>query len=232
MPLVLKYKTQIDISAEFLWVTDKTGEYSSPDNEGGWGNPNQELNQSALLTLINLKHSTGDIPLMPVGVQVKFSAASVNSQETMFQFNYESDGYHDMYLIRLPVSNDGLITLEGIGLSEGDYFYYTAQDDIYQIVNLFPVLVEDYNVILDDISNQINTRCQEIFLGLLSVQRSELYLKYREDRNEGCNVDNQFDTLRMLTEDLIGADYTFRSGLTTQAEDQTETLLDEYDVTK
>lgn len=230
MALTLKFKTQIDSAADNLFITDKTGEYDAEDNTGGWGSPNAELNQSAVLAQIIYKRSTGDVSLEPVGTQIRFNSGASNTDEYQFQFTYQNDGYHQQYLMRLPASNDGDFTLEGLGIVDGDYFYLVPQTDVYQKVAGVNVLVEDYTVLIGN-ENIIQTLCEDLWLGVLSVRRSELYLQYREDRSSGCDISSQFQELRALTEDLIGSDYTFRSGLQTQAQDQVETLLDENHLT-
>jgi hypothetical protein len=226
MALTLKLLTQIASDVKDLFITDKTGEYDASDNTGGWGAPNPELNQSALLAQVVYKASTGDVSLEAVGSPIRYNPAASNTDESQFQFTYVNDGYHIHYLMRLPASNDGSFTLEGFGINEGDYFYFIPQSDVYVKQSGENVLVTDYTVLIGD-SNISQSLCEDLWLGELTVERSSLYLQYREDRNSGCDISSQFQELRALTEDLIGADYTFRSGLQIQAQDQVETLLSE-----
>lgn len=226
MSLTLKLLNQIGSGSENLFITDKTGEYDATDNTGGWGVSNPELNESAILAQIVYKASGGDVSLEPVGSQLRFNSSANNADENQFQFTYFNDGYHIHYLMRLPVSNDGDFTLEGIGIVEGDYFYFVPQADVFRKIAGENVLVEDYKELIGA-SNVTQSNCEEFWLGRLSIERSNQYLQYREDRSSGCDISSQFQELRALTEDLIGSDYTFRSGLQVQAQDQVETLLDE-----
>jgi hypothetical protein len=57
---------QLSQDGKYAWYTDKTGEYNVDSNPGGWGTPNFNLNQSALLVFA-YRMSNPKAKLSPVG---------------------------------------------------------------------------------------------------------------------------------------------------------------------
>jgi hypothetical protein len=76
--------------------------------------------------------------------------------------------------------------------------------------------------------------CEEIFYSKLAIKANDLYKAYQVIRDKkGGDFKEARNALEMVTdlrEDIRGADYAFRSGLTTQAQDIIETALTRYDI--
>jgi len=229
MGLVIKQLNQIDSTAQYLWVTDKTGEYDAASNDEGWGNPpdNPHLNQSCLLCYVELQTSAGVQAASPVGAQFIFDSGAQNDKETVFQFFYLADGYYKTHLIRLMVTNDGVTSLGGISISEGDYYYMSGA--IYKKVSGENVLVTDYSEVAAD-ENVVQTMCQLLWQGHLSLKRADDYLEYRQKRKGPCNENTVFQELVMTREDIQGAEYAFKGGLVTEANRVVEDNSDRYNV--
>lgn len=230
MALVLKFKTQINVDADRLFITNLTGEYATPDNEGGFGTPNENLNELCLLAIIQRNASTGAESLEPIGNPFSYNPTAANDFENVFEFEYINDGWHTMDLIVLPVSVNQNTDLLGATINIGDNFYYTVTSKIHIKTGVdASEEVADLTTVLDQ-AGITKSRCEDMFLGTLSVERENQYISYRKTRSGVCQPDAKFNAMRELTEDIISADLTFRSGLTVQSQDQVEVLLDEQNV--
>jgi len=227
MALSMKQQVLLDNVVETIFQIDKTGEYSSPDNEGGYGTPNPELNQSALLALCFYKSSNGEVECEAIGGNLKYNPAAANTDETEFKFQYVNDGWYDHYLFWLAVSNDGSTDLTGRTLDEEEYFYY--QGALYQIQTATPVLIEDATVVRDQ-ETIVKVLCERFWTGKLKVQRNNYYKTFAQTRTGACDDNPSFQKTRILSEDIATAITTFRSGLKVEAQDQVETLLDIHDL--
>lgn len=232
MTLVLKALNQPDIQGQRLWMTEVVGEYVVTTNEGGHGiagSPNPDLANSAIVAIAIRNDSTGPQMLVPVTSAAKYNPGAGNADQTEFEFFYINDGWHSLYLMRLPVSSDGDTDLDGADVDEGDYYYHSVNLGVYQKVSGAPMLVVDYSVMID-VSNIIQTKCEDFFQSGLSGNRAEKAIALQGLRKTNCSEDPKFQELRGLTEDIISNDYTFRSGLTTEAQNQVEMNLDEFNV--
>ena len=227
MALDLKQKIEDTRNATKIYVTDKTGAYNASTNAGGWGSPNPELNQYALVSIGVMKHSEGDKDVVPVTSNVSFNENANNTYETVFTFTYLGDGVHEFYLFALPVSEDGVNTLDGHTLVEGEYFYMNGV--IYRIVSGTATVVEDYKAMIDD-ATVTQGKCDKLYVSKLKIKRNDLYLDYTEARGSFVADDPKFLKTLELSEDIRGVINTFLSGLLVDAENQIETLLDLYDV--
>ena len=232
MALVIKYKSQLNTEADRVFITDLTGLYAAGTNDGGYGTPNEDLNTLCLLALIQRNASEGAESLAAVGSEGYYNPSAVNTDQTIFEFVYESDGWHTMDLIALPVSVNRDEDINGNTMVVGDHFYLTSESAIHVKTGAGASdLVTDLTTVLDQTSTALQkTRCEEFFMGKLSVEREAQYTEYRRTRKGVCKPDKEFNAIRELTEDLISADQTFRSGLTTQAQDQIEIVIDEQNV--
>lgn len=232
MTLVLKPLNQPDIQGERLWITDVTGEYVAVTNEGGWGialTPNPDQVNSAIIAIARRNSSTGIEELVPVSSAAKYNPGASNDDNVEFEFFYKNDGWHTMYLMRLPVSADGEIDVDDIAINEGDFYYHSVNLDVYQKVGGVATLVPDYTVMIGD-SNVVQTKCEDLFQSGLSKKRGVNYISMMDTRKTNCSEDNKFQALRGLTEDIISSDYIFRSGLTSDAQNNVEKNLDEFNV--
>ena len=228
MPLSLTFKIQTDADGESLWITDQTGEYNDPDNITGWGTPNLELDETALAVLVHRSDADGLVNLLPVSYDAFYNGSATNTDETTFQLFIGRDGRHLAYLFALPVSNNGTdIIVSGTTLNDGDYFYWNTNTAVYKIENSAPVQVTDYSEMVSNV-NIVQSLCQDLILPDLTKKKHELYREYKDPRSKRCNDDDTFQEVLMLQQDIQGADYSFRSGLTTQSEEIIDTLLNEY----
>jgi len=233
MTLVLQALNQPDIQGERLWVSEVTSEYVVTTNEGGWGiaeTPNPDKNVSCIVALARRNASAGIEELLPVGAQVYYNPSALNTDTVAFEFFYKNDGHHSIYLFRLPVSSDGDNSLDITpqSINEGDYYYHTVNTAVYQKVGGLPVAVTDLTDLIGNVT--IQTLCEDFFQSGFAIERATRYLDMKATRKTNCAEDPKFQDLRGLTEDLISNDYTFRSGLTVDAQNMMEENLDEFNV--
>ena len=92
MALELKFLVQIDVSGDFLWVTDTTGAYSV-DNDTGWGAPNPEQNQSAVVSHVvrraqDNENNSEDVALVPVNADVIYDPSAANDKQNQIQYTF------------------------------------------------------------------------------------------------------------------------------------------------
>jgi len=236
MTLVMKQLVQVDISGNYLWSTNKNGEYTTA-NTGGWGAPNPELNQSAILCLAKRL----DEFLTFVSDQVYYSETATNDFEPQFQINYpDKDGWIQIWQMRVWVSEDAIMDVSGTHvLVDGDFFYIPGQankifmktgsgDDAY-------AQVTDYNVMINstDDTNPYFVMCEDLFYNKLAKKYNDLYKQYTLARNPQ-NTEAMSDLSSQMNDiqiNIVGADYSFRGGLKYQANDIIEDLIDRYNVT-
>ena len=231
MALVVKSENVTNRASDRLWITEKSGLYDAADNTGGWGTPNPDQSKSALVAIAIRKASAADEMFAPVSSAAFFNPSASNSDEHSTEFFYINDGVFYLYLIRIPVSNDGVTDLESNALSEGDYFYLTGSNDIYQRVSSQNVLVPDYRVLIDiSQDNVIKSFCQNYYGGQQTIARQQKYRDFQEARQGKMAEDPIFLKCYERTLDIISQEYSFRSGLLVDAQDQAETALDEYDI--
>jgi hypothetical protein len=230
MANTLKEVIRTNIYGTEVWVTDKSGSYSA-NNLGGWGTPNKELGDSALLCIVKRQTPDGEVYLTPLTGQIVHNPAATNSDENSFGFTYASDGHYVASLFRLPVSvNAGTSDLEGNTIANGTY--YVADLLLYLKTGGIGVLVEvaDYPDLLED-DSVVKVTCETMFYNKLSIKARDYYKKYKDFR-----IDMSDDSLEWLQKyqairaDIQGADYTFRSGLKLEAESQVKSALDLYEI--
>lgn len=229
MALDIKFYTQLDYRAENVWIIDNTGEYDAANNEGGWGAPNPELSESALLALARVNTSEGYVNLTPVGSNLVHDNVALNSKINSFQFAYVTDGWHEYYLYWLAVSDDGVSDINGRPLAEGEYFYYRTLLKLYKIESGTAVEVTDASEIIGKEGTTF-TLCEKLEQGKLSMKRASYYSQYKSERNTACDTTQIMNKTRTLTEDIISNDYDFRVGMKTQAQTNVEYLLDVHNV--
>lgn len=232
MTLVLKPLNQPDIQGQRLWITDNTGVYAASTNEGGWGvalTPNPDQVNSALVAIARRNASTGIEELLPVSSAAKYNPTADNEDNMEFEFYYKNDGWHTIYLMRLPVSSDGDTDFDSADINEGDYYYHSVNLGVYQKVGGSPSVITDYTVMIDD-ANVVQTKCDDFFQSGLAGERAAKYQSMRATRKTNCAEDPKFQEQRGLTEDIISSEYIFRSGLTTDAQNNAERNLDEFNV--
>lgn len=229
MALSLTEKYQITVDGTTIVVTDTTGAYDADTNPGGWGDPNPELNESAIVALVRRVVDDVETSFTPVGNYAVYDPAAVNTKQTQFNFTILNDGHIKMYVFRLPVSTDGINSVSGEDINEGDFFYWNNGSLIWKILggSAVAATVED----LIGVDTVVQTLCEDLIFPKLSLKYNELYNHYRQIRDESCNdAERLFQKLLRLRLDLAGAKYMFRSGLIESSEDKIQTLLKKYDL--
>lgn len=233
MALVFKIEPKIDGSGNPIYLTDKTGAYVVTDNEGGWGAPNPERNLNALMAIVEkIVHEDGqpNTFLSPITNQIVYNPSIDNSYETQFQFQVDNDGGHIHHFLLLPVSSDGITTLEGDTIQENDYFYMSDGFVYQKEIGGDNVIVEDYSVLVDPTndSKPVQANCQKLWTPKLNIKEGQIYNGYRIARTN-CN-----DQRELLLEGIeLGynvkhANGLFYQGLQLEAEDVIETQLEKY----
>jgi len=228
---------QLSQDGKYAWYTDKTGEFNVDSNPGGWGAPNFNLNQSALLAFA-YRMSNPKAKLVPVGSQIKYSASYTNDQELQFQFDYLNDGYHQFYSCRLMASSDDVQSLDStpIVFTEGDIWYNTVTGEVKQLTagGIVTLDLDDTDV-LDAIyeSDSVNALlCEIMFYGKLAIKKNEKYTLMREARR--LEDKKQVTKLREDGTDIMygmaQAQYQFAFGLKIEAHDTVESLLDDFNI--
>ena len=230
MTLVVKQLVRTTIYGTELWVTDKTAPYDAASNVGGWGAPNPTLAKSALVALVKHSEAGVDSWLEAATPQVVHNPAAADDDVNNFGFTYYGDGHHTAYLIRLRVSEDGGATdLDAVAIEEEDYF--AIGTTVYQKLEGVNVELETADLVeLVEIEALSKSTCESMFYNKLWIKGRDFYkegvdLRNENNRDEANEAFTKHDDLKR---DIMGADYTFRSGLKLQAESIVKNLVDKY----
>ncbi len=229
MAQIIKFKTEQSREGDRIWISDLTGEHADPDNLGGYGVDNPDLSTLCLLAIIQYNQSEGVQFLEFVGSQYYYNQAANNTDQNIFEAIYKSDGWHTMDLIALPVSENRNQDVNGNQMNNGDHFYYTGDNTIHIKTGVDLSETVDPNTVLSQLSLN-KTRCEDFFQSKLLIFREQEYSEYRRERTAVCAPSSLFNEIRELTEDIISTEYTFRSGLMVEAQDQVELVLDEKNI--
>ena len=237
MALELNQLVQPDFTGKYLWITDKTGEYAVDTNEGGWGAPNFELSESALgVIAVARDESRSSFP--SVSPRWVYNNGATNDTENIFQLTYSKDSVIDVYMVRLMVSLDNIITVDGVTLLEGHYYYYSVDSQVYKIENSVPVLVEDMVELVDALSalealdgNTLSIVCSNAYVIKLTIELGKWYKEYTVLRKEGCtDINAEFIKYLNFKEDIKGAIRQYNSGLFSMSQSTIETLTEERNI--
>ena len=249
MGLELNQLVQPDYSAQYLWVTDKTGAYDATSNATGWGDvgdpaANFRLNESALGVVVIARDAARTV-FGNVSPQWKFSSSADPDTENQFQISYVMDSVIDVYSIRLMVANhtpettDPIISLDSITMGVGDYWYNNTDSKVYKKVDgvTTPVEVTDMRELVDALStleaggNTVSVLCTDAYVIKLAVEYGKEYKNYVIKRKEGCSdLKTIFFNMLNFKEDIIGARRSYTSGLFSQTQDIIETLTEEKNI--
>ncbi len=231
MAQVIKHKYAVNVAATRLVVSDISGA-NVPPNVTGWGAPNLELNETAIWAIVKRKASTGDQYMVPVASQIVYDAGALNDKVTEIEFIFNNDGVLEVTMGALRASVNGVSFIDATPIPDGTFFYWVSGGNVlWQMVAGVPVAVLDINVLLANASTVLQTTTADILLPRLAVKKQELYKKYRISRDTECDdAEPLFNELLKLSQDIQGAIYAFYSGLTIEAQDQVETMLDRYGI--
>jgi len=235
MSLELKGLPQISQDGKYYWFTGKTGEYDAVNNITGWGDPNFELAQSALLLFI-YRMENPKVLATAIGGMVKHNPSWLNSDEPVFQADYLHDGYTQFNYVRLMVSIDDAQSIDTIPavFTEGDYWYNSVSGEIKQLVSAVPV-VQDLTDpdALDAIAasgSVVYLLCERLYAKQLAVEKNRKYQQMVEARRKKNT--EQINRLRIDQIDILlgvtDADYQMRYGFKLNAHDTIDSLLDDF----
>lgn len=231
MALILKKpKYQISVDATRLFVTDITGQYDAVTNPTGWGAPNSELSESAVVMYVARVLDGVETEMTPVGNIAVYDSGAANSKETKLEFVFSMDGHLKIVIFRLPVSLDGSTKVEGGNLEEGEFFYWSNGDIIWQIESGVPVAKEVTDLIGE--VSVVQSTCEDLVFPKLAIKYNTDYTEYMEERDDDdCdNAETLFQNLLHFRLDLAGAKYRFKNGSVGSAEDIIESLLKKHDL--
>jgi len=229
MPLIPQLKILIDVTGDVVWIQDSTGVYSV-NNLGGWGNPNPERNEIAVMCYAKRIDVDGnDVISTFLTNQFFWDAAYANEEVSTYQIVHDEDGVYNLYLFTFPVTTDGINDLEGNPLTADRYVYYNAQLQFYDGSTFTPTSSGAYESCIDD-ANIPQVFCEDIIMPKLFLKYNAEYKAYVKKRNENCeDIDADPDRLMDFRFDLEGTEYAFRSNLQAQARTNLEALKNEYD---
>lgn len=99
MALAPKLKeTGINKAGNEYYISDDTGVYNLDTNPGGYGTPNKERSEVAVICLVTYRSSNGDVPL-------KFQAYDPETV-TSFTLNLDRDGWFEVRLYQIDKYSD------------------------------------------------------------------------------------------------------------------------------
>lgn len=179
---------ELDTKGTEITISDYTDEYAVDTNDGGYGSPNLDRNDYAVVVyprykwaekakeeigVSTFKYKTGVLGL-------DYNAAYTNTKRSMFEVPVVRDGVYEIPMILVPIS---------VATEEGNIRYNTT-------TSVLEIYTEGSFVELTDFEKLLNpvllpqTDCSEIILTRtrLAVQNFwELYIKYR---GTGKNEEN------------------------------------------
>lgn len=237
MALALKGLPQVSQDGRYLWFTDKTGVYNLDTNEGGWGAPNPNLNESAMLFWI-YRMSNPKTLINPTGTSVKQSVSTTNSNEFAFQGDYLADGVHEFHSARLMASNDDVNSIDGtpVVFTEGDIWYNIGDGNVKQMVSSTPTVLDiSDTAVLDAIvenDSVVHLVCDQIMYKDLAVEKSRQYQQevraIREDNKVQQEKARENQTI--IQNHSAAAAYQFSYGMKVEAQNTIESLLDDFNL--
>lgn len=237
MTLQVKQLVQVDITGRYVWSTNKTGAFDAVANPTGFGGDNPSLANSAILG-IAIRVADNQALSLVTAHQIQYSQAAADTDEVQFQWDYPSvDGHIKVWQMRLWVSDDGIIDKSGDhNIEEGDFFFVPANPDVVFLKTGSGVddveEVTDLQDLIDseDETNPYQVMCEDLFVNHLAKKTGSLNKDKRLARNKEDNhqVEELRDKITDITQGIQSADYTFRGGLTVEANNQIESLSDDY----
>lgn len=236
MTLVLKGLPQVSQDVKYVWFTDKTGEYLVTTNEGGWGSPNFELAQSAILLFVY--RMSNPKALLDLVADVKHVPTAANTDELVFQGTYINDGSHQFNSVRLMVSSDDANSIDTVPIvfTNGSIWYNSVDGLVKEMISGVPTAIDLTDTdALDAIltNSSVSTLlCEVIWMSKLGVERNNKYNNQRQARREenGQQVQRMRDDQSDITHDSASALYNFGFGEKILAHDIVESSLDRFNL--
>jgi len=233
MALELKIENSINVTGLELYIEDVTGAYDST-NIGGWGAPNTERKDVALMGLTEKYHTNEDTSLLIVqDPQIDYDINYTNDYKSKFVFNVEKDGGHKHHLIILNPSDNGNTYLDSTSIAIDDYFFLTTDFLVYQKnddgtnkeITDYKELIEVTNGNKPD-----SISVDQFWTPKLSIKQAELYNEYRIARTNCVNEREALDSVVEVNLNLTHASGLFYRGLYMDAENVIDTMFDLFDL--
>lgn len=234
--LALRQQLLSDSSGTQVWLTDLTLAYAAVSNAGGWGAPNLELNQTALLAYVGKWVVSADATssvltaLVPISSAIAYLNTNPNTVQQSIGFNYLTDGHYTSVLMAIPAAVNDTTTLAGNTIVNGNYYYKAGV--IYQKTAGGILLVTDYSLPAAD-GGVIKVTYDKMFFNKLSVKNQlEYYRDYCAARNlndpDAANaLRDKMDELKI---DLSGAIWEFAAANYRTAENIVDQLLEKHEI--
>lgn len=236
MPNQNKIKTVYDVSNESIWVIDDSGLYSV-NNTGGFGDPNNELNEVALICVLQFfDDGTSISPTLLSSSSVFYSSSAVNEDTVEFQFKYHTDGHYQATILLIPASNDGVNFVDGSVIGNNDYYYNTTDETVYQLVDTVSNEISDLKTLIDLDGGPTQATCEPFYVIKSQTYANKIYGDIIELRVEGGNdIDSDkymqlLNVHSLINNDLQGIISLFHNGMTINAQENIKKLMEAYDI--
>lgn len=235
MNLKLKALIQVEHTGKIIWVTDKTGLYNAVSNPTGWGGPNIGLGKSALMVIAK----NVDAFLTFITTQILYDSTAGNSQDFSWEINYLNDGWNQINLVRLWVTNNGVVDISGGQVfSPGDLFYIPAQPGKVWMktgsgASAF-IQITDYNQIISSIDTaNIQVQNDVLFYNKILLKKNDIYIQYIQSRDpDDTDLPSQLqDQMNDITNRINAAQWAFDDNLKYQANDLITKIVTDYSIT-
>jgi hypothetical protein len=226
MALDLKFEVSFSADSSTIYIDDTTGVYTA-NNLGGWGTPNTDRADVALVTYIKYQPFTGvfvnltDSANSPE-VVVDFSSDT----DKQFNINYYKDGWYNINLIAVPAYTDALAPAN---ITANNIFYSTTSSRLkyYDGSSVIEITTDtQYETLLTSSYTQENL--DAIYTRKLEIQYNcllDAYTDLLETEKEYETTEDNLIKLKFLIQATV---YRFYSDKKYEAQKMTENLTKQY----
>ena len=225
MALDLSFELQMSEDGLSWYIQDTTLAYSA-SNTGGYGSPNPELANQAMMLFVQRVTDSGNIAESILSTQIVTGLAVYDHA---WQVNHSADGHYKIGMFAIPVTTDGITTADGDTIVADDIVYYNGLVQEYNGSTYAEVT--DYSTLFDEagVAQEVQELPLYPLIQIIYAQKLELYVN---NRNSGDVLDQyeqeEFDEIERLRLDLEGAHYLFWSGSPTEYRDTIERLTNKF----
>jgi hypothetical protein len=206
MALDLKIESSVLADGSKLLFKDITAQYSAL-NTGGYGTPNQDRSDIALVFYATKVPFTGEPSIVSTSTSfVDYNPLHTNSYQTVFELPYGklSDGWYRYYFVALQTENnspnpDDIIynpLTEQIEIFNGDEWIQLEEADFDKLINESDPYVFDEELYFLNLIHKFNCLMEQYFT---CIQCST------------CNCEKQFREIQKLKLLMQSMDYLFNS---------------------
>lgn len=222
MALDLRIEYSINAEVTEITVREFTGAYDI-NNEGGWGSPNPEKNEKALVLYARYFPYNKPVENLSFNEDVVFYSDTIaNNEDVFLTLPYTKDGWY-----KLKVS---AIDVDPQNPQANRIYYITALGklQIFKSGELIDLVEEDWELLHDETIYTF-TELSIIPLFKLIQQRNCQLEKYFECMLcTSCKCQVEKETLIKLDFLIRATDYRFHSEKEYEAQRMTETLTKQY----